>query len=108
MLPALWKKEKGRESLSIYLFCPGGALPDGFTFVVVVCCVSPPPVHDGCCPPGSLPPPFVQLVSVVSEVIFAEAGVTIDVASTANASANATARVGMPIFLIMLPGMFSR
>jgi hypothetical protein len=38
--------------LSIYLFCPGGALPAGFTFVVVVYCVSPEPVHDGCCPPG--------------------------------------------------------
>ena len=43
------KKEK-RESF--YLFCPGGAEPDGFTLVVVVCCVSPEPEHDGCCPPG--------------------------------------------------------
>jgi hypothetical protein len=48
------EKEKRREFvyLFFYLFCPGGAEPDGFTFVVVVCCVNPEPEHDGCCPPG--------------------------------------------------------
>ena len=40
-------------------------------------------------------------------VIAAKAGVTIDVASTANASADATARVGMTIFF-MLSDIFPR
>ena len=53
--------------------CPGGALPAGFTLVVSVFCVNPPPVHDGCWPPGSFPPLFEQLVSVVWDVIFANA-----------------------------------
>jgi len=51
--------------LFIYLFCPCGTLPAGFTLVVSCCCVNPPPVHVGCWPPGELPPPFVQPVSVV-------------------------------------------
>jgi hypothetical protein len=35
----------------LYLFCPGGAEPDGFTLVVV----NPPPLQ---LPGGVLPPPF--------------------------------------------------
>ena len=42
------KKRKRGESLSTYLFCPGGAAPDGFWFSVVVCYVCPEPVHVGC------------------------------------------------------------
>ena len=61
------------------MFCPGGADPDGFWFSVS--CVSPPPVHDGCWPPGWLPPPLVQEVSV--EPIFASAGVAINTEATA-------------------------
>ena len=53
------------------------------------------------CPPGWLPPPFVQETSVVTGVIAAKAGVIIDGASTASASADATAMVGMPIFLML-------
>jgi hypothetical protein len=69
-------KKNGRRLAPIYLpylFCPGGADPEGFTFSVSVSCVSPPPVQDGCWPPGELRPPFVHPVSVVSEVIFADA-----------------------------------
>jgi hypothetical protein len=55
--------------LICYLFCPGGAEPDGFTFSVSVSCVNPLPVHDGCWPPGELPPLFVHPVSVVSSYL---------------------------------------
>jgi hypothetical protein len=64
--------------LSIYLFCPGGAEPDGFWFSVS--CVSPPPVHDGCWPPGWLPPELVQEVSV--DAILASAGVATNTEAT--------------------------
>ena len=37
---------KRREEEIIYLFCPGGAAPDGFWFSD--CCVCPEPVHVGC------------------------------------------------------------
>jgi hypothetical protein len=43
----------------------------------------------------------------VTGLILAKAGVTIDVATAANASADATTRVGMPIFL-MFSDIFPR
>src|SRR5215212_7443815 len=85
------KKWESRVYLSIYLFCPGGAAPDGFWFSVSVSCVNPEPVHDGCCPPGELPPPFVQAVSVVTGVILAWTGAATDETSMATDSVTAMA-----------------
>jgi hypothetical protein len=85
------KEKKWGGTLSTYLFCPGGALPDGFWFSVSVSCVNPEPVHDGCCPPGGLPPPFVQPVSVVTGVILAATGAATEDTSMATDSATAIA-----------------
>jgi hypothetical protein len=94
------KKEKGREFIYLfYLFCPGGAAPDGFWFSVSVSCVNPEPVHDGCCPPGELPPPFVQPVSVVTGVILAATGAATDDTSMATDSATAIAASAVNVTL---------
>jgi hypothetical protein len=79
-----------------YLFCPGGADPDGFWFSVS--CVSPPPVHDGCWPPGWLPPPFVQEVSVPE--ILASAGVATNTEATAAITAMVASVENVNVFLV--------
>jgi hypothetical protein len=78
-----------------YLFCPGGADPDGFWFSV--CCVSPLPEHDGCWPPGWLPPPLVQEVSV--EAIFASAGVATNTEATAAITAMVASIANVVVFV---------
>ena len=45
--------------LVVYLFCPGGALPDGFTLFVV----NPLPLQLPC---GVLPPPFEHWVLIAA------------------------------------------
>ena len=95
------KKRKGREL--VYLFCPGGAAPDGFWFSVSVSCVNPSPEHVGCCPPGWLPPPFVQETSVVTGLILAATGAATDETSMATdiatAMAASAAKVSVCVFM---------
>jgi hypothetical protein len=58
-----------------YLFCPLGQFP----FPVVALhefCVNPLPWHEGCCPPGKLPPLLLQLVSVDPDTFANAAGIT--------------------------------
>ena len=93
------KKEKG-ESSSTYLFCPGGAAPDGFWFSLS--CVNASFWQDGCCPPGCWPAGFVQEVS--TELILAATGAATDETSMATDSAAAMAasatNVTLCVFII--------
>jgi hypothetical protein len=104
---AVAAKEEENKKINVvfiyYLFCPGGACPEGFWFSVSCCCVSPLPVQLGCWPPGWLPPPLLQDVSVVTEPILAVAlFVNKDVAVTANIAIASTANKAYFILLFHL------
>lgn len=60
-------------------------------------------MHDGCCPPGWLPPPFVQETSVVTGVILACTGVASDETSVATDSATAMAASAANVTLCVFP-----
>ena len=75
------------------MFCPGGALPDGFTLVVV----NPPPLQLPC---GVLPPPFEHWLLIAAYAPLTSNG--------ANANADSAAAIAsmanvVVVFVFIIP-----
>ena len=69
----------------IYLFCPGGGDPEGFTLVWVLPLLSVLPVQD---PPDVCPPLFVQIGEIAAEALLASDDITAIISAAATTAAS--------------------